>query len=172
MCDSVLVSEHDRVLQVQCLRRGFRRAFVRRSPLLCRRRIVAISAALAKHKHGQMRACIPRQLGVEDQRQCAAIACRNSGPARAASADFDSGPPWRERPLGRAWGQTSRPGGGSFTPRFTIDRHQTGGTRRRPSSARPWRSTAEVAVLRGVSTRLHGEGVVRLTTADRSNKPR
>lgn len=31
-----------------------------------------------------------------------------------------------------------------------INRHRTGGTRRRPSSARPMRSTADVAVLHGV----------------------
>jgi hypothetical protein len=83
----------------------------------------------------------------------------NSARSRAASADVESWQPWREcvnDPPGRAWGQTARTGGGRSRHGSHVNRHLTGGTMRRPSSALCALDRAETIganrVARSVST--------------------
>jgi hypothetical protein len=150
-CDSVLVR-----IAISCfIFQSLTRASAERLLAVRSHRAVAESswqsARVRGEKHGQIRASISSESCFEDSATNARQSCaRTSAGSRAASAESDNGQPWRDGPRGRAWGQAARTGGGSFTPRFTIDRQRTGGTMRRPSSARPMRSTAEVAVLHGV----------------------
>jgi hypothetical protein len=143
VCDSVLVGDHDHLLHVPVADDGVRRAIVRRSQLLCCRRIVMQSARVRSTNTDRSARAFRESLASKIQRQCAAIARRNIGRHRCRICGLGQRQPWRERPPGARLGSGSAHTRGAFTPRFTIDRQRTGGTLRRPSSARPMRSTGK-----------------------------
>jgi hypothetical protein len=78
-CDSVLVGDHDHLLHVPVADDGVRRAIVRRSQLLCCRRIVMQSARVRSTNTDRSARAFRESLASKIQRQCAAIARRNIG---------------------------------------------------------------------------------------------